>query len=314
MRKFLKSKTLKILVCCTLIFTFVFSFLSVSAIESNGATLTILDNSNLYIPGYPGSQVYGNITNSSTYSSISFQSSNDYYEGHFVFKFSSPNPYGKIRILIESEYDSDLGSSISPNATWQGVYVNSQKDTNFSYGHIDATLVEIQYEGLIPEIFDVVTFYNTVNPLSLYMVATFEFTPIDKGAQDIIDNQNANTDKVINSLGGSADYNAPSDGDLNNLDELESSLINDNKDAAESNRLDINDSVIGSVQRLTSSFGAVTALFQDITLGTIPDISILIYFSIFIGLVPLIVGLSVQGLRARDRSDKLKSRKGKKGD
>lgn len=330
MRKFLKSKTLKILVCCTLIFTFI--CFSVSA--ETGRIFTVA------ISQPPSGDDFG-------YVEILARDNVGYYFVE-VYLFSIAHNMGSDDVLDNSLrlditandhsvildpylYTSDpsalvwtnfYGISSSGSFFNLGSYVNSGFTSNFGstvlgvrgYGPVK---VHSNLTENVP--FSVVygSDAGSYNTLQAILAALNNQSNSDiiananQNAQAIQDNQDKNTSQILN--GWENDSPAES-GDIGNLDELESGLIDDANNQADSHRVNINDSVIGSIQRLTSSFGAVSALFQDITLGSIPDISVLIYFSIFIGLVPLIVGLSVQGLRARDRSDKLKSRKGKKGD
>lgn len=121
----------------------------------------------------------------------------------------------------------------------------------------------------------------------------------NQNTQNILNNQNENADKIIGSLGGNDDYNAPGSGDLGNLEDSESALINGNKVQSDEANNRINDNVLGSIQRLASSFGATASMFQDMGLK-LPDLSVLLYFSLILGIVPIIVGLSINNLRGHD--------------
>ena len=121
----------------------------------------------------------------------------------------------------------------------------------------------------------------------------------NQNTQNILNNQNENADKIIGSLGGNDDYNSPGSGDLGNLEDSESALINGNKAQSDEANNRINDNVLGSIQRLASSFGATAAMFQDMGLK-LPDLSVLLYFSLILGIVPIIVGLSINNLRGHD--------------
>lgn len=121
----------------------------------------------------------------------------------------------------------------------------------------------------------------------------------NQNTQNILNNQNENADKIIGSLGGNDDYNAPGSGNLGNLEDSESALINGNKAQSDEANNRINDNVLGSIQRLASSFGATAAMFQDMGLK-LPDLSVLLYFSLILGIVPIIVGLSINNLRGHD--------------
>lgn len=111
-------------------------------------------------------------------------------------------------------------------------------------------------------------------------------------------NQNENTDKILN---GWQNDDSVDSGDTGDLNDIEGALIDDTKGNADNSISDVTDNVIGSVQRLASSFGAVGSMFRQLTVR-IPDFNLFIYFSLLIGVVPLIVGLTVQGLRSSDRA------------
>jgi hypothetical protein len=195
------SKTKKIILVTALIAVFISSIcVPVSAIVSGDSELSILDSSTAYMPGNASSEVFANTMNFDSYSSASFQMrSQGMYEINLKFNFSSSHTYGTIRLLITSN-NSEATSNLVSNPTYQGVFVNGSKKTEadgWHYGHVNAYTVEIIYKGYMPSNFNVVSYYNCSQPINAYLVSTYEFTPIDKGTQDIIDNQNSNTQAEI---------------------------------------------------------------------------------------------------------------------
>lgn len=201
-------------------FIFIFVILSsffclpVSAIVSGDSELIILDSSTAYIPGNAGSEVFANTMDFDSYSSASFQmKSQGLYEINLKFNFSSSHTYGTIRLLITSN-NSEATSNLVSTPTYQGVFVNGRKKTEadgWHYGHVNAYTVEIIYEGYIPSNFNVVSYYNCPNPISAYLVSTYEFTSIDKATQDIIDNQNSNRQEITSNNNWNTDREIQAD-------------------------------------------------------------------------------------------------------
>lgn len=119
----------------------------------------------------------------------------------------------------------------------------------------------------------------------------------DENTDKIIQNQEEQTDKITNGWQSDADVES---GETDNVASAEQDLIDGNKEQFDTEVSAVNDSVLGSIQRYASSFGCVGAVFRNLFLK-VPDFNVLIYFSLAIGIVPLIVGLSINGLRASDR-------------
>lgn len=120
----------------------------------------------------------------------------------------------------------------------------------------------------------------------------------DDNAQAIQDNADENTDKILN--GWENDVEVES-GDTGSLEDSEKDFIANNQQAADEEVSAATDNIFSSVRRLSSSFGAVGTMFRQLTVR-VPDFNVFIYFSLVIGIVPLIVGMTVNGLRASDRA------------
>lgn len=315
MKKMQLKNKLKKFIFVLPIFIFVFSLacLPVSAIISGDSELTILDSSTAYIPGNSSTEVFANTLNSDSYSSASFQmQSQGMYEINLKFNFSSSHTYGTIRLLITSN-NSEATSNLVSNPTYQGVFVNGSKKTEadgWHYGHVNAYTVEIIYKGYMPSNFNVVSYYNCPNPISAYLVSTYVFTPIDKATQDIIDNQdnnaseimqnqNENTDEILNGWDTDA---SPDENTTDDYSDIEQSLIDDTQDNADNANVEVTDNFVGSLQRYVSGFGAVSQMFSDLLLVQVPDVNGIVWFSLAMGVVPLIVGSTFMGLRSRDRA------------
>lgn len=84
----------------------------------------------------------------------------------------------------------------------------------------------------------------------------------------------------------------------------ESDIISSTDEAAEASRTEVNDTVLGSLQRYMSGFSAVSAMFADFLQVSVPDFGVLMYFSLAIGMFPLLVGLTINGLKSRDRNNR----------
>ncbi len=142
----------------------------------------------------------------------------------------------------------------------------------------------------------------------------------NKNTQSIIDNQNSNTqaeieadkentDKILNGWDTDA---APDENTTDNYSDIEHSLIDGTQDNADNANVEVTDNFIGSLQRYVSGFSAVSQMFSDLLLVQAPDVNGIVWFSLAMGVVPLIVGLSVQGLRSSDRAAARKRSSGRK--
>lgn len=179
------------------IFVILSSFLcfSVSALNSNGATLTGVAASfddgtgiNASVNNYADRiEVVGNGAYGMTEVSIRYQ-------------FESPNNYGRFSIVVKPMY----GNISLFDSVYNGIYIDNKKsdDWHMGYGTYGANTVDFFYEGYIPKNFNTKIYYNMTNysveNTYTYYVVQFTFIPIDKGSQDVINNQNQNTQSIIN--------------------------------------------------------------------------------------------------------------------
>lgn len=294
----LKSKLKKLLVVLP-VFILVFSFsFSASALKNGSSELAII-SSNMWGVGTSTDVPGSNFSNPNS-EGVSFQSpfsSGQYVLIDIYYNFSdstTSNPYGEFALWIYSN-GAQLNSSSS-----QMVLVDGVQSSDFYVSLVD-NHITVATNGVIqmPSSFQVRFYATTIEPLEMYYSTSFTYHSFDKSTNDIINNDNQNTDKIIGSLGGNDDYNSPGSGDLGNLEDSESALINGNKAQSDEANNRINDNVLGSIQRLASSFGATAAMFQDMGLK-LPDLSVLLYFSLILGIVPIIVGLSINNLRGHD--------------
>lgn len=237
-----------------------------SAIVSGDSELTLLDTSTAWIPANLTSEVFGNTMNFDSYSSVSFQMKyTGMYETNFKFNFASSHTYGVIRLLITSNSD-EVSSNLVSNTNYQGVYVNGSRKTEadgWHYGHVNSYTVEIIYEGYIPSNFNVISYYNCPNPISAYMVATYEFQPIDKGTQEIINNQNANANAIQQNQNENTNKEIQAD------KENTQAIIDNQNQLAEQEKQEVtdsgNDSVNGAMEVMPSyDFGDVFDGFVNI--------------------------------------------------
>lgn len=121
---------------------------------------------------------------------------------------------------------------------------------------------------------------------------------MDENTQSQIENANENTDKLANGWENEVEVES---GNTSDLEGAEQGFINDNQQQFDSELSEASDNVFVSIRRLMSSFGAVSTLFRQLSVR-VPDSNILIYFSLIIGIVPMIVGASINGLRSADRA------------
>lgn len=166
----------------------------------------------------------------------------------------------------------------------------------------------------------------------LYFLAYYQYSDLNP----VIDNQNENTDKIIGNqnqissdiqanqdkntseilYGKEFDDSLASDESFGNYEDVESGLIDGTQSNSDKATQEVNDNFIGSLQRNVSGLAAVSGMFTDMLLTKIPDLNTIVWFSLAMGIVPLLVGLSVQGLRASDRAAahaRSRSTKGKGG-
>jgi hypothetical protein len=294
----LKSKLKKLLVVLP-VFILVFSFSFSASALKNGSSELIITNSNMWGVGTTTNVSGSNVTTSSG-EGVSFQS--PFSSGTFIlvdltYNFSdssTSNPYGEFAIWI---YADGATFTTSNDA---GVLVNDVYSDDFTVG-LSGDHITVYSHGTVsmPTNFKIRFYAYTKNPIEMYYSTSYTYVAFDKSTSDIINNDNQNTDKIIGSLGGSDDYNAPTDGDLGSLEDTEDALVNDNKVQSDEANTRIKDNVLGSIQRFYSAFGATMAMFQDMTVK-LPDFSVLIYFSLIMGIVPIIVGLTINNLRGHD--------------
>ncbi len=121
----------------------------------------------------------------------------------------------------------------------------------------------------------------------------------DKNASEIMQNQNENTDEILNGWDTDA---SPDENTTDDYSDIEQSLIDDTQDNADNANVEVTDNFVGSLQRYVSGFGAVSQMFSDLLLVQVPDVNGIVWFSLAMGVVPLIVGSAVIGLRSRDRA------------
>lgn len=211
------------------------------------------------------------------------------------YLYMTVTPYIYNASSVVSSFDISLGDS---------TYFSNGGITSNPFLNVESTREGSSVKFKIDlETYDTIYFQIATKIYSTWTDYILAFEDISLVSEDgsslIINNQNENTDKIIGSLGGNDDYNAPGSGDLGNLEDSESALINGNKAQSDEANNRINDNVLGSIQRLASSFGATAAMFQDMGLK-LPDLSVLLYFSLILGIVPIIVGLSINNLRGHD--------------
>lgn len=144
----------------------------------------------------------------------------------------------------------------------------------------------------------------------------------DQNTSEIIQNQNNNTQSQIDNdneikneilYGSTFDDSTASDKAFGEYDDVEAGLIDGTQSNSDKATQEVNDNFIGSIQRNVSGLAAVSGMFTDMLLTKIPDLNTIVWFSLAMGIVPLLVGLSVQGLRSSDRAAARSRRKRKGG-
>lgn len=162
---------------------------------------------------------------------------------------------------------------------------------------------------LVNNITNVAFIYGSDNVSINYLAAIMQILQ-NKNNDDIVGAINNQTQQQIeadkentdNILSGWDKPDSPSDGSFNDYGSVEDDLIGSTQDNQTTASAEVNDSFLGSLQRNFSSMSAITKMFSDMLLSKMPDFGALVWFSLAMGVVPLIVGLSIQGLRAHDKA------------
>lgn len=297
----LKSKLKKLLVVL-LVFIVVFSIgFSCFAVAPNGYVLMPINVGDTWLEDY--GVISPSITNND--STFTFTIPSGYVTN--VQKYFATDFFSRQSAIISNYNDFYIEMTLT-NVVHKRVslkFKNTDIEYDFTYDGNDGTPgselhfhLELKEFKFPSDSFTIlVEFQKGFEGQASLVVDNFYYR--NSSTSNIINNQNENADKIIGSLGGNDDYNSPGSGDLGNLEDSESALINGNKAQSDEANNRINDNVLGSIQRLASSFGATAAMFQDMGLK-LPDLSVLLYFSLILGIVPIIVGLSINNLRGHD--------------
>lgn len=190
------KKTIAILVTFFLIGSFL--VIPVSAFVSGSSEL-IITKSNMWGVGTSTDVPGSNFSNPNS-EGVSFQSpfsSGQYVLIDIYYNFSdstTSNPYGEFALWIYSN-GAQLNSSSS-----QMVLVDGVQSSDFHVGLVD-NHITVASNGVIqmPSSFQVRFYATTIEPLEMYYSTSFTYLPFDKSTNDIINNDNHNTDKIIQS-------------------------------------------------------------------------------------------------------------------
>ncbi len=189
------KKTVAILITCALMSALL--CIPVSALTVGGGAEIIGTSSHMQY----GSTVFyaNNIRESGNkiYFDYSFGTSlsSRAYETVTYFTFSTSQNYGTLKIYVDLPY-----GTVYSRPSYEGLY-DAQTSTRLTgLSGLDGNTVVLSYTGYIPSKLYILQWftYNTSSyPLDSLIMYDIVFTPIDKATQDIIDNQNSNTQAEI---------------------------------------------------------------------------------------------------------------------
>lgn len=107
-----------------------------------------------------------------------------------IFSFSATNNYGTLVVKYRNSFGTEY------NTAYNRLY---DYDTGSNLGAtvtISDGIITLTYTGYVPSSIRLATYFISTNGSSSSLTS-FSFTPIDKATQDIIDNQNSNTQAEI---------------------------------------------------------------------------------------------------------------------
>lgn len=222
-----------------------------------------------------------------------------YFKFEYLLYFENLSPSDTSNISFDVVLYSFNGDNTVNSVTTQHSYIrNFNESVSGGVSQVSNSQLFYSINSFTGNTLKVATVFNQSSGTAyIYRIEIQNINVDTVGTQDIINNQNQNTDEILNGWQSSGSVDG---GDNDMLADAESGLINDNQGAAENEISNVNDNVFGSIQRLASSFGAAGSLFRQLTVR-VPDFNVFIYFSLAIGVVPLIVGMGINGLRASDR-------------
>lgn len=136
---------------------------------------------------------------------------------------------------------------------------------------------------------------------SIYFQAFYQYSDINP----VIDNQNENTDKIIDNQNSNTDeitngWDTDQSADIEGLDdylESESAILDDVISGSEESRQKVSDNFLASIVRGSTGLTAISVMFADFLESRVLDFGVLVYFSLGLGVLPLIAGASINLIR-----------------
>lgn len=188
------KKIIIILLIC--VFLVSFSCFSVSAVEpiyTGGATITILSGKYTIADGssnVSASLSYDDKGGFLVQSDGSIKSGYE-YACNCIFNFSADNNYGTLKLKVK------FGGGRPYQSAYNRIY-DAVNETNLGASvSYPTNAVSYTYTGYIPSSIRIAAYFVSSSDWAMNTYYDWSFTPIDKATNDIIANQNSNTDREI---------------------------------------------------------------------------------------------------------------------
>lgn len=120
----------------------------------------------------------------------------------------------------------------------------------------------------------------------------------DKNANEIKENADKNTSQITDGYQNDTDTTLEGSDDYKNLEE---EAIGSTNEQAKNEASNVTEGANNGFLKYMSAFTSVGNMFADFFQITVPDFGILVMISLAVGILPLLVGLSVNEAKARDR-------------
>lgn len=131
----------------------------------------------------------------------------------------------------------------------------------------------------------------------------------DKNANEIKENADKNTSQITDGYENDTDTTLEGSDDYKDLEEEAIGSTNEQAKAEASN---VTDGANSGFLKYMSAFTSVGNMFADFFQITVPDFGILVMISLAIGILPLLVGLTVNDAKSRDRFNAREARSARK--
>lgn len=249
-------------------------------VEDNTYTQWDTNYYNIKIPYNSGKNAFASLW------TVNNDDTTNYYNYKFKFKFNNMEP-------------TDF------TLTFNGVTYEVQKmvvDEWETYYYVDIHDIKLKNPN---SRLDCSFSFTSATSASIYFQAFYQYSDLNvivdnqnENTDKIIDNQDKNTSEITNGWDTDADTTVPGADDYSSA---ESALMDDTQSAASSKTSEVTDSALASFQKHVSAFSAISTMFKDLLQSSVPELGSLVYISLALGIVPLLVGLTINEFKSHDK-------------